>query len=196
MKRLTRRLHSLEVHALLDRRAILRVEKVRLNIALRDRNAYFGLVPSQDEGRRRGVVEGRLWVDCRPLSGTEPRRCRKAGLLLRRADARIDPRLVASRTRRQLQVVPVQKLRRYHRRALHLRSSLVESRRAATSFLYQILLWLLLPFIRSHFRCTNYRCLWLLPSGGLRPDPTVLATHDEIATGATCPAACLPRLQC
>ena len=71
------------MHALLDRRLVLRVEQMRLDVALRNRDAHFGLVSAKDEGRGTRVVERGLRVDRRPLSGTEPRRRGETGLLFR-----------------------------------------------------------------------------------------------------------------
>ena len=71
------------MHTLLDRCLVLSVEQVRLDVSLRDRDAHFGLVPAQDEGRGPCVIERRLRVNCGPPSGTEPRRRCKTGLLFR-----------------------------------------------------------------------------------------------------------------
>ena len=71
------------MHTLLDRCLVLIVEQVRLDVALRDRDANFGLVPAQDKGRGPRVVERRLGVDRGPPSGTKPRRRCETGLLFR-----------------------------------------------------------------------------------------------------------------
>ena len=71
------------MHTLLDRCLVLSVEQVRLDVSLRDRDAHFGLVPAQDEGRGSCVIERRLRVNCGPPSGTEPRRRCETGLLFR-----------------------------------------------------------------------------------------------------------------